>query len=219
VRWVALFSDADHEVLPVTSGTRVTLVYSLSQSKRPRITGPDPRLGPARRAAAAMELAREPLMIACTRQVIAPVDTKSVQSIDVLRGLDREVADLLIESGFAVAVRSCILDAETDRGAFDGVWSIARLSKPIPLKVIRGIDDTVTFSDSASYDGEEIPDATCLGPFILDSLQRESWVIRRNAAATLLAKAEMFSTDGDFGNEGHEAHIYTLAALEVTPTN
>ena len=44
----------------------------------------------------------------------------------------------------------------------------------------------------------------------------ERWVIRKAAGATLIHEAEMFSDDGYFGNEGYEAHIYTLAALEVT---
>jgi hypothetical protein len=58
--------------------------------------------------------------------------------------------------------------------------------------------------------------STCLGPYILDQVAIENWVIRRAAGATLIHEAEMFSDDGYFGNEGYAAHIYTLAALEVT---
>lgn len=227
LRWVALFSDADHEVKAVKSGTRVTLVYGLYRTSRLR---PDSartaQLAKLEQVARAIKLPKKrPLMIACTRHVITS-DAAQPQGLDVLRGLDRDIADVMARCGYQVAVRSCITAADAyeaeqseDRGArslpVETLYSIARLAKAIPPKVIANFDDTVTFGDSADYEGEEI-DATALGPYILDQVEIDDWVIRANAAATLLHEAEMFSDDGYFGNEGYEAHIYALAAIEVT---
>jgi hypothetical protein len=223
VRWVAMFSDADHEIRTVTSGARVTLVYSLSRSGRPRR---DPvreaRIAKLDKIATRLTLpTRGPLMIACTRHVITD-DKTQLQSIEVLRGTDREIADLLVERGFSVAVRSCVTatDSYNQEAASqlrtEALYSISRLSKPITPKVIAKLDDyCVTFAESASYDGEDMP-ASSLAPYILDTIPIAQWAIRKSAAATLIHEAEMFSEDGYFGNEGHEAHIYTLAALEVT---
>ena len=36
LRWVALFGDVDHTITEVTSGTRVTLVYTLTLTDQPR---------------------------------------------------------------------------------------------------------------------------------------------------------------------------------------
>ena len=42
-----------------------------------------------------------------------------------------------------------------------------------------------------------------------------SWIIRRNAAATLIREID-FAPDGFIGNAASPAQIYKLAALEVT---
>jgi hypothetical protein len=218
VCWVALFSDADHEVEPVTSGTRVTLVYSLSRSKRAR-TDPkrEQRVAKLEKVAATLTIGpKQPLMIACTRQVIAETGGKQPQSIEVLRGFDRDIADVLVERGFSVAVRSCMIDSENEGKPYGTAWAIARLASNVPAKVMGTMDYCVTYGETAEYDGEEMPDATCLAPYVLDTIPVDRWVIRANAAATLEGHAEAFSLDGYFGNEGYSAHIYTLAALEVT---
>jgi len=215
VRWVAMFSDADHEVQPVTSGARVTLVYSLTQSDRPREDKERAKRMEKIGKLAEKLPSKSPLMIACTRHVITD-GSSALQEVDVLRGMDREIADLLIDAGHKVNVRSCITATESDSGFGTDLWSISRLSKPIPPKEFAKADDCVTFGDSADYDGEEMP-ALNLGKYILDAISTEQWVIRKNAATTLACEAEMFSEDGYFGNEGYEAHIYTLAALEVLP--
>ena len=214
LRWVALFGDVDHEVRPVTAGSRVTLVYSLSRSNRLR---EDPkRAALMAKLRDAIELPSGTLMIACARQVIAETANKgAVQSIDTLRGFDRDIADVLVAGGFDVVVRPCVFASESE-STFDA-YSIARLQTPIPPKVLSKMDSVVTFSETADCDGEDMTEhSTCLGPYILDQVAIENWVIRRAASATLIHEAEMFSDDGYFGNEGYAAHIYTLAALEVT---
>jgi hypothetical protein len=222
LRWVAMFSDADHEVLDVTSGTRVTLTYALTRTGRPRHDAKrDAALAGIASAIRTLEAPPTgPLMIACTRHVITTDEV--LQDPSVLRGTDADLARLLADAGYAVAVRSCIAAIDSNRqdgerpGAIDfGDYpNLARLQKAIPRKVLDDMDSTVTFGDSADYDGEEF-EASNLGPYILDALPLQQWVIRRAAAATLVHEADMFSDDGYFGNEGYEAHIYTLAALEV----
>jgi len=103
VRWVALFSDLDHAIKPVTSGARVTLVYSLSRSDRPRTDAArDQKLAKLRAAVGSVDIGRgAPLLIACTRQIVT--DGKQPQPIDSLRGTDREIADTFIEAGYDVA--------------------------------------------------------------------------------------------------------------------
>jgi hypothetical protein len=100
VQWVALFSDLDHAIKPVTSGSRVTLVYSLSRSDRPRTDAArDKRLAGVRAAVDGHELPKgQPLFIACTRLIVT--DGKQPQPIDSLRGTDREIADAF-RRGFA----------------------------------------------------------------------------------------------------------------------
>ena len=220
VRWVALFSDLDHAVKPVTSGERVTLVYSLSRSDRPRTDATrDKRLEKLRAAAAAARPERNaPLMIACTRQIVT--DGTQPQSIDTLRGTDREIADTFLEAGFSVAVRACIVGDNEEGGnpRFPDptqIYGIARLSKALPDTLMA--DTMVSFTDSVDADeyGSEDTDATLLGEYILDQIEMERWVIRKRAAATVVYEG-IYSDTGYFGNEASIGHIYTLAALEVS---
>ncbi len=227
LRWVAMFSDADHEIEPVIDGARVTLVYSLSRSGRKRDDATyAARMAKLDKLASTITVpGRGPLMIACSRHVITD-DKTEPQNIDVLRGFDRDIADLLAARGFDIAVRSCVTAMDVmdggdgeERGSLDTqrIYSISRLAKPLTAKAIAKFDDyCVTFAATAEYDGEEMP-ASSYAPYILDQIPMAQWVIRKRAAATLIQAAEMFSEDGYFGNEGYEAHIYTLAALEVTP--
>jgi hypothetical protein len=220
VPWVAMFSDVDHEIKPVTSGSRVTLVYALMRSNRPR---PDPSsdktLATLDKLASRLPIpARGPLMIACARHVITEDETQP-QGVEVLRGTDRAIAALLIEHGYTVSVRSCVTAAfayqreQTNRLRSEDVFSISRLSKSLSPKLIASLENLVTF---AKLDKGEEEHVMTLAPYILDAIAMDRWVVRKNAAATLIHESEDFSEDGSYGNEGYEAHIYTLAAIEVT---
>jgi hypothetical protein len=222
VRWVALFSDLDHAIKPITSGARVTLVYSLARSTRPRVDpARDKHLTKLRAVASALELPpKQPLMIACTRQIVT--DGKQPQSIETLRGTDRAIADTFIEAGFDVAVRACIVgdngEAETSFPAPANLWAVTRLAKALPDDVVAGMDSIVSFDDIATDD--EIPedanlDSTLLGQYVLDTVRMDRWVIRKRAAATVVYEG-MYSETGYFGNEASFGHLYTLAAIEVT---
>lgn len=221
LRWVALFSDVDHEIAPVTSGARVTLVYSLVRSDRPRADATrDPRLAKLRAAAAGVVVTAEaPLMIACTRQIVT--DGSQPQSLDALRGTDREIAEVFAEAGFAVSVRACVVGDSDGDPAFPAtthMWAITRLKQAIPPTVIEGMDAIVSFTDSVDMDEEfeDEMDATYLADYVLDAVQLDRWVVRQRAAATVIYEG-MYSDTGYFGNEATMGHLYTLAAIEVAP--
>lgn len=222
VSWVALFSDLDHAVNPVTSGARITLVYSLSRSDRPRTDAArDKRFAALRETTAAIELSpREPLMIACTRLVIT--DGKQPQSIDSLRGTDREIAEAFIDAGYDVKVRACLIgdneEGDTPRfPALDEIWGITRLARALPDNVIASMDSLVSFTDSVEDDeyGTSDADATLLGKYVEDSLEIEAVIIRKRAAASAIYEG-VYSETGYFGNEGSIGHLYTLAAIEIS---
>ena len=84
------------------------------------------------------------------------------------------------------------------------MWSITRLKAAPPLEVLEALGDE---------GGYEIED------YILDSIQVDQWAVRKAAAATLIHENGGWAEDGmDFGNEGYNALLYTLAAIEVSPT-
>lgn len=226
VRWVALFGDVDHEIATVTSGTRVTLVYSLHLTDRARADRVrDARLATLLRAARTVEVPEDgPLLIACTRQII--VDDLQPQSLDNLRGLDRDIANVLVSAGFEVAVRACVMPSEMPYGEdpgpprfppppIDPEISIARLRRALPRDLIEQLSGRVVFSENwTSNDHEPV---TTLAPYVLDEPWVDHWIIRPTAAATYLKEVEFASSGGIyFGNEGYDAYFYSLAALEVT---
>jgi hypothetical protein len=224
IRWVALFSDVDHEVKPVTRGTRITLVYALVRTDTPR-TDPDSqkRLEVIRAAAANVSNVPWPVMIACTRQVI--IEENAWPDVSALKGLDRDIAEVFGEAGFDVAVRACMFASQTsaESGMPDmgDVYQMMRLKKPITKKAIARFDDILTFSETLSsdegdFEGDEIENMS-LARFIDDEIGMDHWIFRARAEATMIHEASMFSDDGYFGNEAYEAFIYTLAALEISP--
>ncbi len=217
VPWVALFSDVDHAVKPVSGGARVTLVYSLACSDRPRVDATrDKRLAKLRAATSKLVLAKgEPLLIACTRQVIT--DGAQPQPIETLRGADREIAETLREAGLAVAVRACMVVDEDRSARFPDIkWDLTRLSRAIPADVIAGLRQAVSFTQEVEGEWiEELSEVSTLGEYVLDGVRREHWVIRKRAAATIVYEG-MLSDTGYFGNEATFGYLYTLAALEVT---
>jgi hypothetical protein len=219
VRWVALFSDVDHEVKPVKSGARVTLVYALTLSDRPRTDAArDKRLAKLTAAMSGVKLAHDkPLMIACTRLVIT--DGKQPESIDTLRGTDREIANAFAAGGFDVNVRACLVgsDNATPLTNNNGLWAITRLAKPIPQDVIDGMDYVVSFTDDASADEDYDFDATLLGEYVHDHVWMDNWIVRKRSAAMKIREC-MYSETGYFGNEASDGLLYTLAAIEVTPS-
>ncbi len=227
LRWVALFGDADHAVLPVKSGTRVTLVYSLVLSG---VAREDEtwlaRLAAVRTAARGLQFpAGAPVMIGCTRHVIQ-LDGRQPQSTAMLRGTDRTVADALVSVGLSVAVRTCIaarrddydLDVELPWKLRDLDPSLARLARPLLDEEVAALLECVTFEEPWGADGGgylDEADASSLRPYLVDTVPVQNWVMRRNAAATFLRTAD-HAPDGFIGNGADSSYLYKLAALEVT---
>jgi hypothetical protein len=226
VPWVALFTDVDHEIKPVESGARVTLVYALTRTEEPRV---DPtwhqRIAALSASAQQLRLPEAgPLMIACTRHVIGS-DAPQLQSIAALRGGDRDVADVLVQRGFQVNVRTCIVMRtcewdEEDRQLWyraDDEVTFARLARPLTDSQVAELLGCVTFEQGWWGDGGGFQDeeAESLASYVVDVVPIQNWIVRPHAAATLLREIA-FADDGFVGNGAVESYLYRLAALEVT---
>jgi hypothetical protein len=207
--WVALFSDVDHEIEPVKSGARVTLVYALHRTDQPR-SDANAKARQALVTKAATALARQaqwPVMIPCGRHVIAEPDAKQPLSIETLRGADLEIAEALIAAGFRVDVRACIAaipnyDGAQPWPATENMFGLTRLKAVPPREVIEVLADGI---------GGDIED------YILDEVVLEQCAIRASAAAMVMHENATWAIAGmDFGNEGFDALLYSLAALEVS---
>jgi hypothetical protein len=217
LRWVALFSDVDHAIEPVTWGARVTLVYALNatgESRRQRAGQFQRLLTAGMRAFNAC--ADGPIAIACARHVVT--DAATPLGIDALRGIDRELADYLLGlPDLDVTVRACMIAQATGwpgpRFAVRDNFEPALLEAPLDPSTVATLHERLTFvpvDQIFTYGG---PTAQIsLAHHILPDDVR--WVIRARAAATLIHACE-FSDDGYFGNGGFNAHLYTLAALVV----
>lgn len=207
--WVALFSDVDHEIEAVKSGTRVTLVYALHRTEQPRSDArATQRQAVVKRAAQALSGQRAwPVLIACGRHVIAEPEEKQPMSIDVLRGVDRDIAEALEDAGYKVAVRACIAaipnyDDPQPWPDTTNMFEITRLKAVPPLDVYDALADGI---------GGGIED------YLLDEVMLPQCAIRRTAAATVLHERATWAVGGmDFGNEGFDALLYSVASIEVT---
>lgn len=207
--WVALFSDVDHEIEPVKSGARVTLVYALHRTTEPRSDAKaKQRHELVKKAASALtNQARWPVLIPCGRHVIAEPEAPQPQSIDTLRGADHDIAQALTAAGFRVDVRACMAaipnyNEPAPWPATEGMFGITRLKKVPPTEVLEALLDGV---------GGGIED------YFVDEIALEQCAIRKTAAAMLLHENGTWAMDGmDFGNEGFDALLYSLAALEVS---
>ncbi|MBA2542148.1 MAG: 2OG-Fe(II) oxygenase [Deltaproteobacteria bacterium] len=220
--WVALFSDVDHLVEPVISGARVTLVYALSSTGRRRDAATAARYAAVHRAIDGLT-DTAPIVIPCARHVITG-DAKA-PDLESLRGTDRELAQIFVDAGFRVAVRSCVIaspnnGAQASRFEQHEDLTPALMAAPLPPSVIASLGQLVAFvpdTHISNDGGGDYPDeeATSLAPYLLPGVPIDRWVIRTKAAATLIHEA-LFDQYGFFGNGGFDAYLYTLAALEVT---
>ncbi len=217
-RWIAIHADVDHEVEPVLSGARVTLVYALS-AVTAHAGYSTARFAEVRRVIGALR-EDEPFLVACARHVITGAEPPA---LDSLRGTDREIAQAFLDEGYQVTVRECLIaspnnGSQAPRFQPDDDLAAARLAIPIPPEVLANLEHMVTFARGYTNDfGGEYPDeeASSLAGYVLPAVPPARWVIRGKAAATL-RRESFFDQDGFFGNGGFDAYLYSLAALEVT---
>jgi hypothetical protein len=227
VRWVALFSDVDHEVTEVTSGARVTLVYALNSTYVPRQdTRSIAKLAAVRAAIDRLELEGEPIMVACARHVIT---SKTPPTFGSLRGIDRDVATELVRAGFKVTVRACLAATSSDGSErprlapaqWGDDFAVARLRDGVTPELLGVLGPVHAFVPQSQCSGDGgggwigDDEPVSLAPHLLPELLPHRWVIRNKAAATLLHETA-FDEYGFFGNGGFEAFLYTLAALEIS---
>ena len=207
--WVAVFSDVDHEIEPVKSGARVALVYALHRTDQPRSDAKaKQRQEIVKKAASALSRQTTwPVLIPCGRHIIAEPLAPQPQSIDTLRGADHDIAQALVAAGFRVDVRACLAaipnyDNPPRWPATANVFGITRLKKVPPTEAYEALLDGV---------GGDIED------YFVDEIQLDQCAIRNSAAAMLLYENATWAVDGmNFGNEGFDALLYSVAAIEVT---
>ena len=229
LRWVAMFGDVDHEIAAVKSGTRVTLVYTLTLSETPRSDAAlAARLATIADAAIALigDAATLPkggdIYVPCEHMIVAPTTAKPPYALDVLRGSDRAIAETLARCGLATNVRELLIPSEDDNDEFpSNFWYATRLTKPIPEKVFADAGGALSFVDDAGGEYmEEDGDVeiASLEPYLdrhwIDQ-ETNAWLVRRGAHAKLVYEG-LYSMTGYFGNECDEGHIYQCAALVVT---
>jgi hypothetical protein len=230
LRWVALFGDVDHTITEITSGTRVTLVYTLTLTDEPRT---DP--GYAARLDAITDaiitLSREDLpedrtlYIPCTRMIVA--STGGLADLDMLRGTDRAIADTFARCGANVHVAELLiptsdrrrLKAKADGGFPHDFYGAIEVVQPIPEAVLAA--SALSFTNDAGDDGEgDAEDVASLEPYLGQWISggNEAWLVRDQAHAKLVYEG-IYSETGYFGNEGSDGHIYQCAVLVVRLPN
>lgn len=229
LKWAAFYGDVDHEIEPVTSGTRVTLTWLLRAAKDERVTPPPPSATEADLEAALREAVADAKFLArggtlgvpCTHLyaetegAIDPADAMGETSASRLKGRDRSVAFAAMRAGLGVRYRpylheDCAFEAwrlsrpPTEREA--RIFSRARLgysklSETLPIE-----------HEIGGYDGKD--DVTWIVPTAFGSSEERRSSKDSVPATELLGELEYSATDY-FGNEGSHLAFYVSAALLI----
>jgi len=224
LRWVAMFGDVDHTITEITSGTRVTLVYTLTLTDQPRT---DPGFAARLDALsdAIITLSREDLpedhtlYIPCARMIVAPMG--GLADLDMLRGADRAIADTFARCGANVHVSDLLIptsNRRTTRAKADGFPhsfdNAIEVVQPIPEAVLAS--SALSFTDDVDDDEGDAEDVASLQPYLGRWISGgdESWLVRDKAHAKLVYEG-VYSETGYFGNEGSDGHIYQCAVMVV----
>src|SRR5262249_27789061 len=138
-------------------------------------------------------------------------------------GVDRELADVLLEAGFDVTVRACLAarEIEEDPDA-QQPWDMtaqnlffARLRRPFTDRDAEELLAAVTFVRSMPDGGGYLDYETSDLSDRCDAVPTENWLLRPGSIATFIAERD-FSDYGLVGNDAPTSWLYKLAALEVT---
>lgn len=221
VRWVALFGDVDHSIQRVTSGTRLTAVYTLRYRTADRLDASQRSRADAITDAAIALYESFPagttLAIPCGRMIVTARDDRFPLAPTVLRGADRVIAAAFARAGCAVEVDSCIVLADDDDQTLEQAIGDANvrttmLARPIPDAVIRD-------ADGLSWASEVDSDFEFKIATLADYVARERgfpaavWLVRARARSA--SKMMWFSHSGYFGNEYHVRYMYRFALMVV----
>lgn len=229
-RWIALFGDVDHEIAKVTSGHRITIVYTLSLTKIARtnatLAAKRDALNDAIITMSAETFApddwRRPrsLYIPCTRLANAPVEGKLTAKM--LRGNDRLIADAFKNCGMRVGVNEVLVtvDEPVADGKFPAqIQTATTLKSSIPPAALRGAV-MLSFGTTASgeyLEGVSQRSIAKIGKYVKASdwsSGSDAWFVRPKARATLMWSG-YYSETGYFGNEDSDGQIYKTAAIRV----
>lgn len=232
LHWAAFYSDVDHEIEPVTNGTRVTLTWLL------------------RRAAAGAQIPRQPaahemdLEAALAAAVVNPrflpsggllgipcahlytaasggspfAGTLSNARASTLKGRDRLVALAALRAGLRVRFRPYLFETSGDES-----WRLVRAPSDRERAIFRQrrlgageLEEALPIEHHADWDEDD--DVTwILSPPWMSS-ERPDASRDAQPAAELLGEVEYSATDY-FGNEGGDSAFYVGATLllEVPP--
>lgn len=227
-RWVALFGDVDHEIAKVTSGHRITIVYTLTLTKQKRTSATQQaKLETLTDAIITLSgvtfgeddwEAPNAIYVPCTRMANAPV--KGKVTIKMLRGNDRLIADAFAACELPTTVSEVLVPQghRLEPGQFPtSIETSLPLKQPIPPAAYRGAD-MMSFTTSA--DGEYLDeigdvDVAKIGKYVDKHVWgRDEWLVRPKAEATLMWSG-MYSENGYFGNEVGDGQIYKTVAIRV----
>lgn len=167
IKWAAFYSDCEHEVLPVTSGHRLTLTYQLYVSEQlggvvhPQFPTADPKLYPL--YSSVREMLESPAFMKsggvlgfyCTHKYAHTDGTANERLPHALKGIDVVMFTIFRALGLAVHVRP-ILDVEFHENGSDNDSSEDEDRIPADTITRAGTEfrDIVMFADERSQDDE-----------------------------------------------------------------
>lgn len=226
--WAAFAGDVPHEVRPVEHGHRVTLAFRLGLAGVTR-SEPRPEIDALADAIAALYRERSflpdggRLAIPCARQAIVAAKTTQLAPRDV-RGSDRLLTDALAARGLVVHVRPYLALVDPDRLSKSSevrgevllhADEVVATRRPLSAADARSWEECVSADDAYSFDEGE-GHATSIAGLVDHAVPL---LLRRAPVAAAFLHEATYSATGYFGNEAHDAHFYTFAAIELEVPN
>lgn len=227
VSWAAFYGDVDHEIEPVTDGTRATLTWLLRSTAEHAVTPPPP-------AATELDLEtalREALLdasflaqggtlgVPCTHLyaetegLVRPSDVMSEETVSRLKGRDRKVAFAAVRTGLRVRYRPYLFET----CAYDK-WRLSRAPTEREARIFQRrrlgytkLTETMPIELDLS-DWKAKDDVTWIVPAPFADFEPRRSAEDSALATELLGDLEYSATDY-FGNEGGDAAFYVSAAL------
>lgn len=226
VQWAAFYGDVDHEVEPITDGTRVTLTWLLRRSARGQLTMPAPRSSEVDLEASLAEALADPrflpaggtLGIPCAHLyaevpgLARPREVLSRQTAARLKGRDRLVGLAALRAGVRARYRPYLYEIGANES-----WRLSRAPTESERAIFqdyrlgaRDLEDTMPIEHHADWHDRD--DVTWILPPPWREKRESDRPGDAEVASQLLGALEYSATDY-FGNEGSDATFYASAAL------